>query len=237
MTLLLTMTSANRLTWRRYWVRQTSLQPARTGSSSRPPLGLPGIGDNGKTVIRGGLGIYYDFQTAVGISDEERVSLGPRGTGRSSYFSGGIGNPLTNVPGVPQGTLLDLTNPTMFTGAMALQTLPTIRANLAQRRGDPNNRDFSVINIEADKQGSVNASNFPNPSGTHISLGVQREVARDLVVSADFVVRRLSNIYSPGFIDVNHFSSSGVPRSTPVRMLREVTLTPLLARAYRTDNA
>lgn len=173
-----------------------------------PSLGFAwNVRDNGKTVIRGGLGIYYDFQTAVGISDEERVSLGPRGTGRSSYFSGGIGNPLTNVPGVPQGTLLDLTNPTMFTGAMALQAQPTIRANLAQHRGDPNNRDFSVTNIEADKQGSVNASNFPNPSGTHISLGVQREVARDLVVSADFVVRRFSNIYAPGLIDVNHFTS------------------------------
>ncbi len=105
-------------------------------------------------MIRGGVGIYYDFQTAVGIADEERVSLGPRGVGRGSYFSGGIRNPLTDVPGVPLGTLLDLSNPTLFTGATALQVLPTIRADLAQARGDPNNRDFSVTNIEVDKQGS-----------------------------------------------------------------------------------
>ena len=74
-------------------------------------------------MVRGGAGIYYDFQTSVGIADEERVSLGPRGVGRGSYFSGGIGNPLTDVPGVSQGSLLDFQNPTLFTGATALQIL------------------------------------------------------------------------------------------------------------------
>jgi hypothetical protein len=163
---------------------------------------------DGKTVIRGGVGIYYDFQTAVGIADDERVSLGPRGVGRGYYFSGGIGNPLTDVPGVPQGTLLDLPNPTLFTGATSLQILPTIRADLARARGDPNNRNFSVTNIEADKQGSIAASDVPNPSATHVSIGVQREMARNLVVSADFVVRKFSHIGTPpGLLDVNHFSS------------------------------
>ena len=70
-------------------------------------------------MIRGGAGIYYDFQTAFGISDDERVSLGPRGVGRGSYNSGGIPNPLTNVPGVPQGTLLQFFSPTAFTGAFS----------------------------------------------------------------------------------------------------------------------
>ena len=201
--------------------------------------------DNGKTVIRGGVGIYYDFQTAVGISDEERVSLGPRGVGRGSYFSGGIVNPLADVPGVPQGTLLDLPNPTMFTGATALEILPAIRANLAQFRGAPNNHDFSVTNIEADKQGSVDASNLPNPSATHVSLGVQREVTNDLVVSADFVLRRFSNLYVPGLIDVNHFVSvrgpvlltcSETQQSDPKALcsLGPITLTsPIFSGTYR----
>jgi hypothetical protein len=160
-------------------------------------------------VVRGGVGIYYDFQTAVGIADDERVSPGPRGVGRGYYFSGGIGNPLTGVPGVPQGTLLDLPNPTLFTGATSLQILPTIRAELARARGDPNNHNFSVNDIESDKQGSIVASDVPNPSAIHVSIGVQREMARNLVVSADFVVRKFSHIGTPaGLLDVNHFSSA-----------------------------
>ena len=79
---------------------------------------------DGRTVIRGGAGIYYDFLNPEVIADEERVSLGPRGVGRGTYFSGGIGNPLTDVPGVSPGTLMDFNFPTMFTGATVQQILP-----------------------------------------------------------------------------------------------------------------
>jgi hypothetical protein len=185
-----------------------------------PSLGFAwNLRGNGKTVIRGGVGVYYDAQTPFGIADNERVSLGPRGVGRGSYFSGGIRDPVT-------GTLLNFSNPTPFTGASLLQILPVIRGDLAQLRGDPNNRDFSVTNIEVDKQGSVAAPYFPSVSATHYSMGIQGEVARDFVVGADFVLRQFRHIGTPpGQLDVNHFSSARGP------------VLPLCTDPQRTDPA
>ncbi len=176
-------------------------------------------GQDGKTVFRGGAGIYYDTQLPFGTADPERVSLGPRGVGRGTYQSGGISNPLTDVLGMSAGPLFDILNlhPTLFTGAALMQALPTIRATLAQQRGDPNNRDFSITNIEVDKTGSVYASNAPAFSATHASLGLQRKIAINFVISADFVFRRFANLaVGPGGagslqalgIDLNHFNPS-----------------------------
>ena len=111
--------------------------------------------------------------------------------------------------------MLNFANPTNFTGTSLLEALPTIRANLTQERGDPNNRDFSVTNIESDKQGSLADSNLPHPSSTQFGLGIQREVLHDFVVSADFVFRHFDHVTSgpvPGLIDVDHFFAARGPQ-------------------------
>ena len=165
---------------------EEGLKPVRVDRNNfSPSLGVAWAATrDGRTVIRGGGGIYYDTLSISPFADE-RVSLGPRGTGRTSF--------LTNFD-----------NPTPLTGADLMAMLPAVQTDLLRKRGDPNNRDFSVRNIEADKLGSLSAPDLATPYATHLSVGTQREIARDLVVSADFVYRVF--IRNPVLADYNRFN-------------------------------
>ena len=83
-----------------------------------------------KTVIRAGAGIYYDF--IFQTTDAERALLGPVGSGRQNIVGSAIGNPLSGIPGVPTGTLLNFVGlpPTLFTGADLMSILPAVRNQL-----------------------------------------------------------------------------------------------------------
>jgi hypothetical protein len=184
------------------------LVPPRADKNNfSPSLGFVWMGTHdGKTVIRGGGGIYYDAFNINPMLDQERNALGPRGTGRTNYANTRISNPLPNIPGIPLGAPLNLTSPTLFTGAQLMGILPALRAYLSQQRGDPQNQDFSIRNIEVDKLGQVAVRDLATPYAIHGSVGVQRELARDLVFTADFVYRHFIH-RSVLPTDYNHFFS------------------------------
>ena len=164
-----------------------------------------------KTVVRAGAGLFYELLISPNL-DAERAALGPPGLGRQTFSGSSILNPLPGIPGVPLGRPLDFRGtPTLFTGADLMTILPTIRASLTQSLS---NADPSVQAIQISKQASGAACFLPTIRGPgsalYTSLGIQREIARDFVVSADLVYRHFVHLDLGGVgggIDLNHFNS------------------------------
>jgi hypothetical protein len=157
---------------------------------------------DGKTVVRGGAGRYFDPAASNHFPNfrNERHQLSPLGTGTVSI-------PGSSIPG---GTLEFLQQPTTFTGAQLLSILPNLRADLLSTR-NPDNRDFSVRNIDFTKSGAnLYDPSYRTPYGIHVSLGIQRELTRGIVVNADVVWKRFIHTFING-IDYNRWNSLGGP--------------------------
>jgi hypothetical protein len=174
----------------------------------------------GQTVVRAGAGRYYRPYGLMSSLDAERVALGPPGLARQSYPGSSIRNVWPDIPGLPLGAALDFRNaPTSFTGSDLLALLPAIRAGLADRLA---NGDATVQQIQITKQASpaIFPAVVPNPSAIHASAGVQQELPRAVVVSADVVYRHFVDVpQGGGAIDVNHFDSvrgAAVPECSTV---------------------
>jgi hypothetical protein len=172
------------------------LSPTRKNwTNFSPVLGLAWA-HSPSSVIRAGAGLFYDFLNFSPL-DAERALLGPPGLGRTNY-SGSFAN---LCPGIPE---LNFKGPTLFTGADLMALLPMIRTCLTH---NADVSDVSVQAIQVNKQGgTILPTNFPNPSAVHASAGVQREIARNFVVSADFVYRHFVHLMGAP-VDMNHYNS------------------------------
>ena len=182
-------------------------RPNRTNFS--PAAGLVWTpSSTNRTVVRAGAGRYYRPHGLTSSMDAERVALGPPGLGRQNVPGGAILNWIPGIAALPVGAPLEFrTSPTVFTGADLLAILPELRAGLGQGRSDA---DQTVQQIQVTKQAgpAIFPVNVPSPSAVHLHLGLQRELGRGLVVSADVAYRRFTAVpQGGGAIDVNHFNS------------------------------
>ena len=188
--------------------------PKRDKNNFDPSFGFAwDVKGDGKTVVRGGAGIYHDanlFWTRL----NERAYVGPSGNGRSilpaSFYGLDFSNPVKFITSIFTHTVL--------TGAGLNAILPGLRAATLAQLG--NGTDLSVRGVELFKTtgikdfGGIFSPDTVSPYAINVSAGIQRELASNLVVSADFVMRRslkFGGLHDTMIVDQNHFDAVGGP--------------------------
>ncbi len=174
--------------------------PGRDKTNLAPALGFAwDIQGRGRTVLRGGAGLYYDtilFVTRL----TERGIIGPLGSGRVPLSSSFFRNPFAfpQIPGLlpplnqinpPLGVPLQFTSiPTKFTGAQFLQVLAEQIPDL-QRRLQELGRS-GVTALDFFKTGSdLLDPDLEVAYAEHASVGIKRQLPHRMHLTADVVLR------------------------------------------------
>jgi hypothetical protein len=220
----------------------TTSKPGKDTNNIAPSVGFNwDVKSNGKTVIRGGAGVYYDtvlFVTRL----RERSAIGPIGNGRSqiagTFFQNTIAFP--QIPGLPSP--LNLINvplgapiffglfPTKLTGANFItirnQQVPAIENTLKSLGSS------GLTGIDFFKTGTdILDPNLEIPYSEQISLGVQRQLSNNMSISADFVYRRLMHTLQQ--YDAEYFSR---PAATGGPIIRPCTTAEAFNPAVKCAN-
>ncbi|HEY6763242.1 MAG TPA: carboxypeptidase regulatory-like domain-containing protein [Candidatus Sulfotelmatobacter sp.] len=178
---------------------------------------------NGKTVIRGGAGIYYENSVFNNVLFDRPPKLasglfwnfgilncgGGAGTVGLPIPGGGF---LSSVDGADVATDLCFQN---IGAAPAHGTAPSVGQALADYQaayqaaiksgGPASNVNFvgNTLELDSNLQGyAVYAPNYRTPRSYQMNLGLQREIVKGGVFSADYV--RNISLHFPLTIDVNH---------------------------------
>ncbi|HXG91201.1 MAG TPA: carboxypeptidase regulatory-like domain-containing protein [Blastocatellia bacterium] len=177
-------------------------EPAKADKNNiAPRLGFAwDISGKGRTVIRGGFGMYYDT-TIDNLRLFERADLGPPG---AELFLVGTDIQSSLLPG---GDARFSTSPTSSTGFLRLRDALAL---IGRVRADVESRAFNCslpTSIECFQaiSGPLFASNFQIPYSLQYAVGVQKELPGNMVLQADFNYRK--GVHEVLTYDANFFSA------------------------------
>jgi hypothetical protein len=163
-------------------------------------------GKSGKTVIRGGGGLYWETnyyfekwrgQSVFGPLGNSRITLDA--TALTNIYPGlrvpvGAPLPVSTVTGMTLGQMLNIYNQQIgaLTQKFALSSVPTSGA-------------ITVTGLDVAKQAiELFPPNYTLGRSWQSSLGVQRDLGHDLVLTADWARRQGSHFNLTNDLDINH---------------------------------
>jgi hypothetical protein len=189
-----------------------------------PSLGFAwSPGKSGKTVIRGGGGIYYDSMQLYQRWRDAGLA-GPAGNARLVLASSILTNEFPGIfnfgtnSALPVGANLPLSQLTNLTLGQYLQIYHDQVGGLTQKftPTPPTSGPYTVSGIDLAKQGlEIYPSQFPLAHSYQTSIGVQRDLGHNMVLTADYA-RRLSTHVYIGEEDLNRYNRYINGVNTPV---------------------